>query len=136
MYKNILVPVSLDQKRDIGKALSVANLLCDPNGTITVVHVIEDIPQYALSYVPEDFQRQAHQEVVDAVVKLTSEVKRNAKSKVLHGHAGRRILDFADEDKSDCIVIASHRPEFEDYFIGSTAARVVRHAGCAVHVIR
>jgi universal stress protein F len=33
-------------------------------------------------------------------------------------------------------VIASHRPGIQDYFLGSTASRVVRHANCTVHVMR
>jgi nucleotide-binding universal stress UspA family protein len=33
-------------------------------------------------------------------------------------------------------VIASHRPGMADLLIGSTAAQVVRHAPCAVHVLR
>ncbi len=36
----------------------------------------------------------------------------------------------------DCIVIGSHKPGLSDYLLGSTAARVVRHAPCAVHVYR
>ena len=34
------------------------------------------------------------------------------------------------------IVVGSHRPSFGDYLIGSTAARVVRHAQCTVVVER
>ena len=55
---------------------------------------------------------------------------------VVSGHAGRTILDFAGEQGIDCIVMNSHRPDLTDYFLGSTAARVVRHARCAVHVLR
>ena len=33
-------------------------------------------------------------------------------------------------------MIASHKPGFSDYFIGSTAARIVRHAQCSVLVTR
>ena len=57
-------------------------------------------------------------------------------TRIISGHAGRTIVDHAVENHVDCIVIASHRPGLEDYFLGSTAARVVRHAPCAVHVIR
>ena len=52
------------------------------------------------------------------------------------GHAARTILDYAEQMKADCIVIASHDPGIQDYFLGSTAARVVRHAHCSVHVVR
>jgi nucleotide-binding universal stress UspA family protein len=46
------------------------------------------------------------------------------------------ILETAKEIGADLIVIASHRPGLQDYFLGSTAARVVRHAECAVLVDR
>ena len=55
---------------------------------------------------------------------------------VVDGHSARTILDYAEEHGVDCIVMASHRPDITDYFLGSTAARVVRHAACAVHVLR
>ena len=46
------------------------------------------------------------------------------------------ILEYAKKIEADLIVIASHRPDLLDYFLGSTAARVVRHAECAVLVDR
>ena len=52
------------------------------------------------------------------------------------GHPANDILAIANENSADLIVIASHRPDFKDYFIGSTAARVVRHAQCTVLVMR
>ena len=55
---------------------------------------------------------------------------------VVYGHAGTSILEYAEEHGCDCIVIASHRPGLGDYLLGSTAARVVRHAACSVHVMR
>ena len=52
------------------------------------------------------------------------------------GHPARKIIDYAHENGFGCIVIGSHKPDLTDYFLGSTAARVVRHAQCAVHVHR
>ena len=52
------------------------------------------------------------------------------------GNPANEILALAEESGADCIVIASHRPGFGDYLIGSTAARVVRHAPCSVMVLR
>ena len=60
----------------------------------------------------------------------------NAEARVVMGHAGRTIVEFAKEHEVDLIVMNSHRPGIGDYFLGSTAARVVRHAQCSVHVIR
>ena len=55
---------------------------------------------------------------------------------VIVGHSANGILDYAEKNEIDCIIVASHRPGYQDYFLGSTAARVVRHATCAVHVLR
>ena len=61
---------------------------------------------------------------------------KKAHCKVFEGHPNHGILDYANEMGIDCIIMASHKPGLQDYLIGSTAARVVRHAKCAVHVIR
>ena len=60
----------------------------------------------------------------------------NAKGVVVDGHSGRTILDWAGDNDVSCIVIASHRPGMQNLLLGSTATQVVRHAKCAVHVIR
>ncbi len=57
-------------------------------------------------------------------------------AEVRSGAAAAGILDAADEHKADLIMLASHRPDLRDYFIGSTASRVVRHAQCSVLVAR
>ena len=67
---------------------------------------------------------------------LKEHVGGDIEAHVVTGHAARTILDFAERIEADCIVIASHDPGIQDYFLGSTAARVVRHAHCAVHVVR
>ena len=55
---------------------------------------------------------------------------------MIEGHSGRSILDWAEENGPDLIIIASHRPGMQDLLLGSTASQVVRHARCAVHVVR
>ena len=55
---------------------------------------------------------------------------------LVEGHSARSIIDYSETNGVDCIVIGSHKPDLSDYFLGSTAARVVRHASCAVHVHR
>lgn len=55
---------------------------------------------------------------------------------MVEGQAGRTIVDVAVENDIHCIVIASDKLGISDIFLGSTAAKVVRHAKCSVHVIR
>jgi nucleotide-binding universal stress UspA family protein len=133
MYKNILVPVALEHGPKGKAALQVAQQLVDEGGTITLLHVMEEIPGYALSHLPEGTMKANEEAAYRAVRELAGDA---ATPKVIWGHSGRSILDFAEDHGTDCIVIASHKPGLEDYFLGSTAARVVRHAQCAVHVMR
>lgn len=135
MYKNLLVPISFDEDRNPNEALDDAKALCAEGGTITLLHVLEALPQYATEYLTNDFQTKARDNIRDALTGF-SDGSENMKIEVVEGHSGRTILDWAEANKVDCIVIASHRPGLQDYFLGSTAARVVRHASCAVHVVR
>ncbi|MEO9649334.1 MAG: universal stress protein [Roseobacter sp.] len=48
----------------------------------------------------------------------------------------QEVLEDGSTHASDCIVIPSHKLGFEDYSIGSIAARVVRQAKCGVHILR
>jgi nucleotide-binding universal stress UspA family protein len=134
MYRNILVPVALDHERDISAALGVARKLSAPGGTVTALTVVEAMPAYVLAQMPEG---QSERNLAVAAEQLASLIGTGeVRCVAVAGHPARSILDHAAAQDVDCIVIASHRPGLQDYFLGSTAARVVRHAPCAVHVVR
>lgn len=135
MYKNILVPVSFEAGRDAHEALEIAQAIREPSGKITILHVLEHLPQYASDLLPDDHLETARHAVTAKLEPLAEGVA-GAEIVVVEGHCARTILDFAMKQQKDCIVIASHRPGMQDLILGSTAARVVRHAQCAVHVIR
>ena len=135
MYKNILVPISFDQERDSAGSIDVAKSLLSDGGQITLIHVIEHIPDYAASYLPQNFMSEKREVIEADLAKVVADVP-GADGVVASGHAGRTILDWAKNHDTDCIVIASHRPGMQDLLLGSTAAKVVRHASCAVHVLR
>jgi len=135
MYKKILVPMALEHNSKVGAAMDVAHKLLGEGGQITALHVIEAIPGYAAMHMPGDYQEKRKSE---AVASLKSELGGvgNVKASVVIGHPGRTIQDFAQQHDIDCIIMASHQPGFQDFILGSTAAWVVRHAKCSVHVIR
>ncbi len=135
MYNNILVPISFDQERDAAGAVDVARTLAEEGAQLTLLHVIEHIPDYAAVHLPDKLLANRRAEVNAAMEKAVADVP-HSKGEVVSGHAGRTILDWAREHDVDCIVIASHRPGMQDLLLGSTAAKVVRHAPCAVHVLR
>ena len=135
MYKNILVPVSFEAGRDANEALEIAQVLRQGGGKITVLHVLEHLPDYASDLLPKDHAEAAKATVTAKLAPLVEGIS-GAEIVVVEGHSARTILDHAEAHQKDCIVITGHRPGMQDLFLGSTAARVVRHAHCAVHVIR
>ncbi len=135
MYDNILVPVVFDETHDTQASFLAARALANEGATFTVLHVMEAIPSYAETQIPADILASSRREV-ELKLQQAARALPGAKVELISGHAGRSIVDYADQKGADCIVIASHRPGFENFFLGSTADRVVRHAKCAVHVIR
>lgn len=135
MYKNILVPVAYDHDHSDQQPLEVVRLLADPGARVTLLHVMDEMPGYAISYMPEDFHTKAREAIYTDLEARASTIP-GCDARVVDGVPGSAILDYAGEQGVDLIVIASHRPGMRDYFLGSTAARVVRHAECAVHVLR
>lgn len=135
MYSHILVPVSFEPDRDSNAALRVAQFLAGEAGRISLLHVIEQVPRYVISYLPQDYMTESRKAIEAELTEIAAKLP-NASAHVVEGHSGRTILDWAETNAPDCIVIASHRPGMQDLLLGSTAAKVVRHATCAVHVIR
>ncbi|KUJ76230.1 universal stress protein [Ruegeria marisrubri] len=135
MYHNILVPISFDADRDVTAPMKLAKILATPEAKITLLHVVEHIPDYAISYMPVEYLTEARRAIQTELDEMAAKLP-NAKAEVIEGHSGRSILDWAEANKPDLIIIASHRPGMQDIFLGSTATHVVRHARCAVHVVR
>lgn len=134
MYNKVIVSLSLEH--GIGeRAIETARALVAEGGEILAVHVYEPLQGSASAYVSEADVAKA---VKAAELALADRVKDalDVTTVLLKGHSGRAITDYAVDNKADCIVVGSHQPGLRDYFLGSTAARIVRHAPCSVHVLR
>jgi len=135
MYKNILVPVLFDEGHDTQASFLAARALADEGANFTVLHVMEAIPTYAALHIPDEVMANSRKEIEKSLKQIAASLP-GAKTVLTSGHAGSIIVDYASDSNIDCIVMASHRPGIEDFFLGSTASRVIRHARCSVHVIR
>jgi nucleotide-binding universal stress UspA family protein len=133
MYNKILIATALNQGFS-DRALKVAKSLISENGKIISAHVIEPVNNVVDSFVTEDVKDKAYEKIKSDMAKRCND--NTIESEILHGHAGRQITKYADKIGADCIVIGSHKPGLEDFFLGSTSSRVVRHAKCSVHVLR
>lgn len=134
MYNKILVPLALDQGHGL-RSMALARRLVTENGKIIAVHVIDPIPSFAKYYMASENQQGIQQSVKDAIAERIG-LDNDAEAVVLTGQPGRAITDYANKIGADCIIVGPHRPGLTDFFLGSTAARVVRFAKCSVHVLR
>lgn len=136
MYKKILVPIDLTDTDHGKETLGIAEQLLTDGGEIIALNVVEEVPGYVAAELPgtvfEDTLLRARKELEDVVVGSTAKVK----AEIKRGSPASAIVATAEQQNSDLIIIASHRPGLADYFLGSTAARVVRHAKCPVLVDR
>jgi universal stress protein F len=135
MYDHILIPVAFDENRPPDAALDVARRLVKPDGKVTLLHVMEEMPVYAISYMDKDYLANLR-EGLESELNRLAEGFENGTGVLVDGNPARMILDWAAGHEVDCIVMRSHKPDLADYLLGTTAAHVARHAPVAVHLLR
>ncbi|MEH6457456.1 MAG: universal stress protein [Cocleimonas sp.] len=135
MYNTIIVPTDFSNEESTIKALQKAEKLSD-SGRIILLHILDHIPAYALAEIPTDLMQDLVPKTRDALKELVSMSKVEAGTEVRNGNSYRQIIKAAEEHKADLIIINSHRPGLQDYLLGSTAAKVVRHSPSSVLVVR
>ncbi len=136
MYKKIAVPIDLSHVHSGVKAVRIAQKLLDDGGKVLLINVVEDIPTYIAAELPVNMLDDSKNQSLTELRKTAKSVGLDAEIEVRTGRAAPAILDSAEENEADLIIIGSHKPGLSDYFLGSTAARVVRHAQCPVFVNR
>lgn len=134
MYNKILVAMALDHGISPGM-LEIAQALCNPGAEIIAIHVFEAPPSSVAAYLGEDAVREGYERARRLMAEKTAHIE-GITARIVRGHTYHTLIEYAADHAIDCIVIGSHQPDFSDYLLGSTAARVVRHAPCAVHVFR
>ena len=136
MYQSILVPIDLSFL-DRGKAMiDIAIKQSNPDSKIVLLYVIEAVPGWALAEMPEGILEKSEQSAMDQLSAIANTTAGKAIALVRRGHPAHMILSVADEMATELIIIASHKPGLQDYFLGSTASKIVRHAKCSVLVVR
>lgn len=137
----ILCPVDFSEHSQAALA-HAAELARRYGASLQLLHVVEPI-LYPVAYglppvAPVDYEQVARDAAARTLAgyaaKLTgAEVRQRVES----GTASQRICDVAKEQGVDLIVLATHGyTGLKHVLLGSTAERVVRHAPCAVLVVK
>lgn len=141
--KTILCAVDVSNRHRDDNVLAQAKRLADLEGA--QLDVITVLPDYGMSVVGSYFSKEHHHEaekearaLLDSLITETLGAEANARVRhvVATGNAYEKILQTADKDGADLIVIGAHKPDFTDFLLGPNAARVVRHSKCSVFVVR
>jgi nucleotide-binding universal stress UspA family protein len=136
MYKHVLVAVDPSHGEVGARIVEVARHLAGADGHITLLSALEPVPSYVANYIPRDATDRIRTTTEAALRDLAQKAGPGSRVVIANGTAAHAILAEAEQAGCDAIVLGSHRPDYRDYLIGSTAARVVRHAQCTVIVER
>lgn len=136
MFQKVLVAFDIAHTEHGLKILKRGQELCNEGGELKVIYVGEEIPSYMDFAVPQDIVDEGVEDTRKRLKKIVSENKIPAEVIVRRGRPHVEILEYAEKEGIDLILTASHNPGIQDYLIGSTAARIVRHAQCSVLVDR
>jgi nucleotide-binding universal stress UspA family protein len=110
---------------------------------LSLLHVLEELPSY-IGFIPprgaaeilEDLARQARLDLTQLLPKA-EDAKVEVSTHVVTGTPYLKIIEIAQKQKADLIVIATHgRTGLSRFAMGSVAERVVRLASCPVLTIR
>lgn len=142
--KKILVPC--DFSKPATNAFRFAlDIATQSKGTIYLLHVLElpvinDPVIMPVMTFEQDFLKDLKQKAVNQFNKLIAKYNSNnvkVKTAIEFGPPARIIVDYAYDNSIDFIIMGSHGASgLREFFIGSNAEKVVRHATMPVLVIK
>ena len=140
MFKKILFP--LDLTENMYRVLPYVTEMADKFGAeIHCVYSLHVSTYYGgmgmgAPYVGE-FETNAHGEVTKRIEKFVSDnfEGRNIQTAILNGRPGNKIVDYAEENNIDLIIMGHSTIGIERAMLGSVAAHVVKYSPSPVLVI-
>ena len=134
--KKVLVAIDIARSSGNDACMKTAKDIAEAAGSeLILLHVIESIPRHYIPSMPPGVTGKWKLEAEEDVRKIGAQY--NCSDVVVReGIPAIKILEYASEINADLIVLNSHDPGLLDYFFGSVASRVIRHAHCSVHVVR
>jgi universal stress protein A len=141
--QRILAPTDFSElsKQGLTSALELAEVF---GAKLLLLHVVEPPPYPVEGIVPshlgatllDDLERQATNELAQALSETQTSGAEVAR-RVVTGVPYRKIVDVAEEEQSDLIVMTTHgRTGLGHLVMGSVAEKIVRTAPCPVFTIR
>lgn len=142
MFKKILYPIDLEESEcALGPLVQVVDHVVANEAELYLIYVLPSLSNpLVASYFPANAREELTAKAKASMESFIDDNIPNAirvTSVVTEGTPYEEILREAHELKVDLIMISSHNREgLERWLLGSTTAKVVRHAHCSVMVLR
>ena len=137
MYTKIMVPVDLAQVEKLDKAIATATDLAKHYRIpVCYVGVTAEAPT-SVAHTPKEYGEKLQAFGASQAEQHGLEV--TTKAYPSHDPSvdlDRTLIDAAEENGADLIVMASHVPGIADHFFGSNAGAVASHSKVSVFVVR
>ncbi|SFG16172.1 Nucleotide-binding universal stress protein, UspA family [Halopelagius inordinatus] len=139
MYERILVPTdgSRATERAVRNALDIAGKY---DATVHALYVVDTSVYSSIEAGADVVIESLHEEgqtAVDEVADRARAAGVEAETEVVSGSAHQAILDYADEEAIDLIVMGTHgRTGIDRYLLGSVTEKVVRSSDVPVLTVR
>lgn len=136
--------IATDGSEAAEKAASFGVQIAGLSGAkVYAVYVIDTTPYYSIP-LDQVWSKEVYEQLETLGNEITSSLENTAKtagleaeSLVLKGDPAERIVNFAEDQSVDMIIVGSHgMGGFERLVIGSVSEKVVRHAKVPVLVFR
>ncbi len=136
--KKILFATDFSDQAEVASRLATS-LARDSGAQMIIAHTVEPAPVSADrgfgGYVAEDEATEAAQRQLDETAPSDAQVA--CAHKLLEGSPAAAIVQYADEQGVDLIVVGSHgRKGVTRLLLGSVAEAIVRHARCPVLTVK
>jgi len=139
MFRRILVPVDLGEKSLAAVDLA-RELASQSRAEVTLLHIVETIEHIAFDEMKQFYDRLEHRarQNLEELSEKFAEDKLKVDQAVVYGHRIRDIVDFAAANRSDLIVMASHRidPDRPGHQWSSISYAVAMLAPCPVLLVK
>ena len=136
-YNHILIATDLLEGSEIvaKRALELAK---EFSSKVSIIHVVEPLPGYGYAFIaPAEIESQLIDEAKKQLVDIAKQYSIPADNvHVVLGPTKVEILEIADKNGVDLIVVGTHIRHGLGHLLGSTANAVIHSATCDVLTVR
>ena len=141
IFKNILIPIDLNDKKSIKGILSKALMLA--TNFQAKLYFMYVIPEFGTKmfedYLPKHWRtekKEKYKAQIKELIKQYIPDEIETDYYIGSGAVYDEIIKHSNEIKADLIIISAVRLQLKDYMLGPNASKIVRHSDISVLVVR